>query len=99
MLKDQGDCVLKACQAFFACRALAIGTRNFGAICNVPLAINFNYCRKFVAHVCILPLDEFAVGYGHPAGVVDAIGKLRHLHPEVTTTFMATILGTFVWTP
>ena len=56
MFKDQGDCVLKISQALFACRALTIGTRNFRAICNVPWAINFNYCRKFVAHVCILPL-------------------------------------------
>ncbi len=68
MRQNQGDGVPEVFQAFFTRRALTIGSRDLGAIGNVPWTVLLDNCREFVAHNSILP----------PAGAVAITGQSPH---------------------
>jgi hypothetical protein len=55
VLKNQGNRLTEACQAFFVRLALTVRAGHLGAVCDVPRTISFNDCRELVAHVYILP--------------------------------------------
>jgi hypothetical protein len=54
MLENKENRFPKARQTLFACRALAVGARDFGTVCDVPGRVLFNNCRKLVTHELIV---------------------------------------------
>jgi hypothetical protein len=50
VLKDQSDGFRKALFRFFLGPALAIGSGDFGAVCDVPIAIALDNGSKLVVH-------------------------------------------------
>jgi hypothetical protein len=51
VLKNKGNRLAEVRQAFFPRFALTVGTRHFGAVCEVPWAVLLDDRRELVAHV------------------------------------------------
>jgi hypothetical protein len=50
IFQDQGYGVGQAGAALLQCAALAVGTRDLGALADLPVAIALDYHREFIPH-------------------------------------------------
>src|SRR5579864_504852 len=55
MLQNESNRFAKVLPAFFARFPLAVGSRHFGTICDMPRAILLDNRRKLIVHELILP--------------------------------------------
>ncbi len=58
MLKNQRNRLTKVRQTFFACLALTISPRHFGAVRDIPWTVLLDCGGELVAHVYVLPLPQ-----------------------------------------